>query len=74
METIDNVFCLDLEFVRGLHSTLLPRLGQVISGQSVKDSLSSPMGFKIVLLGTGSGLTLALALSICLPGGLGGEL
>lgn len=48
---MDNALFLDLEFVRGLHNTLLPRPGQVISGKQAKGSLATPMGFKIVPAG-----------------------
>lgn len=64
METVDNALFLDLEFTRGLHSTLLPRPGAGHSGKLAKGSLSSPWASR-------SSLTLALTLSICLPGGLG---
>lgn len=65
---------LGLEFppLRGLHSAVLPGRGAgQLREMTGNAACQLPCSSGRTLLGIGSGLTLAFALSICLPGGLG---
>lgn len=74
MQTVDNAFFrpgIPPSYV-GLHSTVLPGRGAgQLREMTGNAACQLPCSSGRTLLGIGSGLTLALALSICLPGGLG---
>lgn len=73
METVDDASCFSPGICTWLaQHSLAQTWGRSSLGNERKAACQLPWASRWPLLGIGSGLTLALALSVCLPGGLGG--